>query len=338
MPTDGERKQYTLPDGVTIDARMTGDTLIYQYLYPDGDVSETQRVVLNRKRKMTDARARKLMQGVAAARFAGDGAIYTPSTEDQLEMLRSGLADVARLNKAERDFNTFSEKTQETRVQRDALDPITPRSDAINSAEDIDKKTLAALKRTRSTDPIRSNITQAGRAGDLLFATDGHRIFYRRGMNFGEDNRPVAIDNKATPEILSERVPPANDLIRDIDAKVYHAGTISKETAKHLIDVLKIAEGTKTSTSVVIRAEGDTLTFIHKGRELATIPRAFDGSTGDFVISADYFRDALRDGGAVSVNLPSTNRNMRGDAFEHSTPLRFDSMIGSHIVMPKKMR
>ena len=331
IPTDGTERVYTLPDGGRLAAHIDGDTLVYQYQFPAGTVSNKQEAKLNTKRKMTDARLRKLAQGLAAAYYGGDGAYYTPETEEAIEDHRADIADVARLNKAERAFSTFDERTRETRVQQDALDPITPRSDAINSAEDIDKKTLAALKRTRSTDKIRTNMTQAGRAGDLLFATDGRRLFYRRGMNYGTDNKVVAIDNKATPEQLDERPPGADVLVDRVEGNTQHAGTMSKETAKHLADALEIAKGTGADSALFVRADGEKVAIIYKGRELASFPQAEGSeSRGDYGVSADYFRDALLDGGSVSLYLHPENPRVDVE------PMRLESMAGAHIIMPQR--
>ena len=331
IPTDGTERVYTLPDGGRLTAHIDGDTLVYQYQFPAGTVSNKQEAKLNMKRKMTDARLRKLAQGLAAAYYGGDGAYYTPETEEAIEDHRADIADVARLNKAEQAFSTFDERTRETRVQRDALDPITPRSDAINSAEDIDKKTLSALKRTRSTDKIRTNMTQAGRAGDLLFATDGRRLFYRRGMNYGTDNKVVAIDNKATPEQLDERPPGAGVLVDRVEGNTQHAGTMSKETAKHLADALEIAKGTGANSALFVRADGEKVAIIYKGRELASFPQAEGSeSRGDYGVSADYFRDALLDGGSVSLYLHPENPRVDVE------PMRLESMAGAHIIMPQR--
>lgn len=331
IPTDGTERVYTLPDGGRLAAHIDGDTLVYQYQFPAGTVSNKQEAKLNTKRKMTDARLRKLAQGLAAAYYGGDGAYYTPETEEAIEDHRADIADVARLNKAERAFSTFDERTRETRVQQDALDPITPRSDAINSAEDIDKKTLSALKRTRSTDKIRTNMTQAGRAGDLLFATDGRRLFYRRGMNYGTDNKVVAIDNKATPEQLDQRPPGADVLVDRVEGNTQHAGTMSKETAKHLADALEIAKGTGADSALFVRADGEKVAIIYKGRELASFPQAEGSeSRGDYGVSADYFRDALLDGGSVSLYLHPENPRVDVE------PMRLESMAGAHIIMPQR--
>jgi len=331
IPTDGAERTYTLPDGGRLTAHIDGDKLVYQYQFPSGAVSDKQEATLIDHRKMTDARLRKLAQGLAAA-YHGEGEnYYTPKTEHAIESHRAVVADVARLNKAERAFSTFDERTRETRVQRDALDPITPRSDAINSAEDIDKKTLAALKRTRSTDKIRTNMTQAGRAGDLLFATDGRRLFYRRGMNFGADNKVVAIDNKATPEQLDERPPGAGVLVDRVEGNTQHAGTMSKETAKHLADALEIAKGTGANSALFVRADGEKVAIIYKGRELASFPQAEGSeSRGDYGVSADYFRDALLDGGSVSLYLHPENPRVDVE------PMRLESMAGAHIIMPQR--
>lgn len=336
IPTDGSVKRYSLPNDGGLAVRVSGAGLSYQFRFPDGTVSDEHTLAVDLS-KMNEKASIKIAQGLAASYYGGvsdkgEPRYFTPATQTDAELRRTTLADVARLNKAERDFDGFSELTQETRVQRDALDPITPRSDEINSLEDIDKKTLATLKRVRSKDKTRASMRQAARDGDGIFATDGHRIFYRRGMNFGEDGKPVAIDDKATKDELAQRPPNYSAIVSTVERENVHAGTMSKETAKQLARALKISEGKKINESLVIRAdrEDSTLTFIHKGREIAKIPKADDMVEGDFVVSADYFRDALRDGGAVSVHLSPENPKAQYN------PIRLTTMSGSHVIMPMR--
>ena len=336
IPTDGSVKRYSLPNDGGLAVRVSGAGLSYQFRFPDGTVSDEHTLAVDLS-KLNEKASIKIAQGLAASYYGGvdekgEPRHFTPATQLDVELRRTTLADVARLNKAERDFDGFSELTQETRVQRDALDPITPRSDEINSLEDIDKKTLATLKRVRSKDKTRTSMRQAARDGDGIFATDGHRIFYRRGMNFGEDGKPVAIDDKATKDELDQRPPNYATIVSAVERENVHAGTMSKETAKQLSRALKISEGKKINESLVIRAdrEDSTLTFIHKGREIAKIPKADDMVEGDFVVSADYFRDALRDGGAVSVHLSRENPKAQYN------PIRLTTMSGSHVIMPMR--
>ena len=336
IPTDGSVKRYSLPNDGGLAVRVSGAGLSYQFRFPDGTVSDEHTLAVDLS-KMNEKASIKIAQGLAASYYGGvndkgEPRYFTPATQTDAELRRTTLADVARLNKAERDFDGFSELTQETRVQRDALDPITPRSDEINSLEDIDKKTLATLKRVRSKDKARTSMRQAARDGDGIFATDGHRIFYRRGMNFGEDGKPVAIDDKATKDELDQRPPNYATIVSTVERENVHAGTMSKETAKQLARALKISEGKKINESLVIRAdrEDSTLTFMHKGREIAKIPKADDMVEGDFVVSADYFRDALRDGGAVSVHLSPENPKAQYN------PIRLTTMSGSHVIMPMR--
>jgi hypothetical protein len=336
IPIDGSVKRYPLPNDGGLAVRVSGAGLSYQFRFPDGTVSDEHTLAVDLS-KMNEKASIKIAQGLAASYYGGvndkgEPRYFTPATQTDAELRRTTLADVARLNKAERDFDGFSELTEETRVQRDALDPITPRSDEINSLEDIDKKTLAMLKRIRSKDKTRASMRQAARQGDGIFATDGHRIFYRRGMNFGEDRKPVAIDDKATKDELDQRPPNYATIVSGVERDNVHAGTMSKETAKQLARALKISEGKKINESLVIRAdrEDSTLTFIHKGREIAKIPKADDMVEGDFVVSADYFHDALRDGGAVSVHLSPENPKAQYN------PIRLTTMSGSHVIMPMR--
>ena len=344
----GEKTVYTLPGGLGVAAELdeASRVLTYQIQFSDGKVSDLERVTFDEP--PSAAKLKTLARGLVGSVYGGsdgdgDARYYTLTNESDLRLNAQRLARFKKLEDRERDFDTFSKMTEEPRVQRDQLDAITPREDALESASDIDRKTAATLKKVIDPKQTIRNLDEAFRVGDALIATDGHRIFVRRGMSYGKDGEQVSTGAGSIGGVRVSLAGIIPNFISGAEQQQTHVGTMSKETAAHVVAALKVggakikATGRETSPAgrVTLRADGRDVTIKFNGRDVAKFPQSSDGAQGDYRISARYLSDALSGGGAVSLHLPPV-KFAPGGGRQYS-PLRFDSMLGSMHVQPLNM-
>jgi len=337
----GEKTVYTIPGGLKVAAQLseTSRVLEYQIQFSDGKVSNVERVTFDET--PSPANLKTFARGLVGSVYGGsDGdspQYYTITGASDLKQNATRLSRLKKLEDTELAYDAFSELTEETRVQKDKLDAITPREDTLNSAADIDKKTAAIIKKVKSKD-THSNFDEAFRVGDMLVATDGHRLFARRGMSYGEDGKQVSTGVGSMGGISVAQSSAVAQTVSRSAAKQNHVGTMSKETAAHVLKALKHAAklGVRSTNlynsarNATIRADGENVTIKLHGRDVATFPQSSVDSTGDYHIAARYLSEALDSGGAVSLHLPK-KRDM-----SDNTPLRFDTMLGSMTVMPTR--
>ena len=343
----GETIKYTLPDGLRVGAKLDESSrfLEYQIQFKDGKVSELERVSFSDPLSPTKLKTLpRALLGSVYAGTADDGVekYHTIADEGDIALHARRLARFKKLEDREREFDTFSKLTAEPRVQKDELDAITPRQDALTSASDIDKKTAAVLKRVIDPKQTIRNLDEAFRVGDSLVATDGHRIFVRRGMAYGRDGVQVSTGPKSIGGIRVSLAGTISSFIPPAEQEQKHVGTMSKETAAHVVAALKVG-GARVKTvepgvvagRALIRADGRNVTIMINGRDVATFPQSNDGVQGDYAIGARYLSDALSGGGAVSLHFPPVK--FTADRQRLYVPLRFDSMLGSMHVQPTRM-